>query len=283
MKRIMGALIALMMFVALSACASYDAQVDETVVEVDGYHVLKTDKNLTGCHGAGQSGYGGFGNDMFSYPAGQRTYSFTGASSESESDPVAVVTKDSQTLHQPGVIKFTLTSDCDALYDFHKKIGIKYIQADGKNWLRNFENDYLGVAISNGLNDSVSQYDWKAYYTDATLRTGVEAKLITDIQASVNQSLGSDTWIKINSVTLSKPIASETLTTGLESVEQTKLENQAIAQRNTGLLTKYDTMSDCLVKKRIPQETCQLMYLAESGGISFYPVPSGSGVNINTN
>lgn len=287
MKKILVAIMFLM--VVLSGCASYDVDNDQTGVEVDGYHMVKTDKKLVDCHDAGQSGWGGSGNDMFYYPAGQRTYSFTGESSEAEAKPFPVVTLDSQTLHQPGFLKFTLTSDCDALFDFHKKVGLKY-KAYTSEGLKRLEGDYLAVAIGNALNDAVGKYNWKEYYQSSTIRTTTETEMIADIQDSVNQSLGSDDWIKINSITLAKPIISDDLAAGLESVQTAQLAAQAQQQQNAVNRKKYSSLADCvngftddegIVYAGLDPETCRVIFLAEHGDIPFYPIPVGGSVVVN--
>ena len=90
-KRLLVAILAIVFTLTATGCAGYSADVDETVIEQEGYLMFKTDKKLAACHSKGKSGYGGVGNDMFNYPAGQRTFSFTGTSSEAEMDPVPVV------------------------------------------------------------------------------------------------------------------------------------------------------------------------------------------------
>lgn len=288
MKKFLIILVTLLALV-LTGCASYDVDNDQTGVEVDGYHLKKTDKTLVGCHDAGQSGWGGSGNDIFYYPAGQRTYSFTGASSETEADPFPVVTADSQTLHQPGFLKFTLTSDCDALFDFHKKVGLKYHAYTSKG-LKDLEGDYLAVAIGNALNDAIGQYNWKDYYQSSTIRTKTESAMVDDIQASVNQSLGSDKWIKINSITLTKPIISDDLAAGLESVQTAQLAAQAQQQQNAVNRKKYSSLADCVngftdedgtVYKGLDPETCRVVFLAEHGDIPFYPIGAGGSVLVD--
>lgn len=279
-KRILAVLAAVMMVLAMAGCSSFDVQEDQTAVEIDGYHILKTDKKKVECHDAGKAGYGGVGNDMYYYNAGQRTFSFTGNSSEAELDPVPVTTKDNQTIEQPGFMKFTLTTDCDALYDFHKKVGLKYDAYTDDGWKR-FLGDYFGVPITTALNDITSDVvTWKEWYNNSALRTEAQTDLVPVLQAAINASLGSNEWIKVNSVSLSRPVPSEALLTGLEAAEKQKLENQAIEQRNVGLLSKYDAMRDCIRKVGLSEEICKIMFLAESGDIPFYPIPQGGDVNV---
>lgn len=277
MKRILVGMVAGLMLV-LTGCASYDVDSDQTGVEVDSYIMFKTDKKLVDCHKSGKSGYGGTGNDIFYYNAGQRTFSFTGSSSEAEMDPVPVSTGDSQTQRQPGFIKFTLTSACDDLYDFHTKVGLKYEAYTNGGW-NTFLNDYMGVPVTTALNDVTSDITtWTQWYNDSGARTQAQTDLVPVLQKAINDSLGSDAWIKVNSVSLSKPVPSESLLTGLEAAEKVKLENAALEQKNKGLLTKYDSMSDCINTKNLPVSTCELMYLSEAGDVTFFPF--GSNLNV---
>lgn len=276
MKRILIAL-TVVMGLALTGCASYDPDVDKTALEQDSYMMFKTDKKLVECHAPGTSGYGGMGNEIFEYPAGQRTWSFT-ESSSSEMKPVQVVTSDGQTLHIPGFIKFTLTGDCDKLYDFHKKVGVKYNAYESGGW-NNLGNDYLGVAITSALNDVAGEDGWLELYTDASVRAQVEAKLEETLGARIADSLGGD-WITVNGVSLSKPLASEELVNGLEAAEKAKLENAAQLQRNATARTKYQSISDCT--RHTSQDWCSIFFLAENDDLQFLPIPNGGDVNYSS-
>lgn len=275
--------VAIVMFLAimLTGCASYDANVDQTAIEQQGYILFKDDKELVECYSAGKSGFGGMGNDVFYYPAGQRTYSFTGTSSEAEIDPVPVVTADNQTLRVPGFVKFTLTSSCEDLYEFHQKVGVKYGAYENAGW-NNLLNDYLGVAVTNATNDALGTYNWQELYQDTSIRNGVTNELVESMQEQINSALGGD-WIKVNSVSISKPIASESLTAGLEESEKQRLANDAQKQANTKILTQYDTIKACL-DTGLDKQSCTLIFLSQNGAdIPFLPVPQGGAVNYNSN
>jgi len=261
-----------------AGCASYSPDVDQTAVEQNGYLIFKSDKNLVGCHRAGTSGYGGVGNQMFYYPAGQRTFSFTGTSTESEEDPIPVVTKDGQTLHIPGFIKFTLTSNCQDLWDFHRKVGMKYQAYTEEGW-KAFLNDYLGVAVNSALNDATGTVNWRDLYQDAAIRGKIESNLTTILNQRVSESLGSDKWIHVTGVSLAKPIAPQGLVNGLMSKQKVELENQAQQERNVLNQTKYDSMKDCL-KAGISEQGCITIYLADKGKVPFYPVPEGGSIQV---
>lgn len=269
-------MVALML--ALTGCAGYNPDIDETAIETDGYIFIKTDKKLVECHSAGTAGYGGVGNDVVNLPAGQRTFSFTGNSSEAEMEPVPAVTVDGQTLAVPGFVKFTLTNDCTDLYDFWTKIGVKYDADSGEGW-NNFLNDYLGTPITSSVNDATGDKGWLSLYQDATLRTDLEKELNATLQSKINSALGSDKWITIQGVTLSKPIASDELVRGLEAAEKAKLENKAQEQRNATARTKYETLGDC--KKEVSEDWCAIFFLADQGKIDLLPIPSGGNLNVS--
>lgn len=273
MKKIIALVFAILL--VATGCSSYDANVDETVIEQDGYLMLKTDKKLVECHEPGKSGWGGVGNDMFAYPAGQRTWSFTG-SDGSEMEPIPVVTADGQTLKIPGFVKFTLTNDCSELYDFHQRVGVKYNAYTSDGW-RNFGNDYLGVPITAALNDAGGSEPWQGLYADAAVRGDLERELNETLQNKVNAALGGD-WIKIQGVSLSKPLASENLVAGLEAAEKAKLENEAQKNKNETIRTKYQTIEDC--RKVASEDWCAIFFLADQGKIDLLPIPNGGNLNV---
>lgn len=278
MKRILVGVFALLFAVIMTGCSSYSADVDQTGIEQDGYVFFKTDRSLVECHEAGSSGYGGVGNDMFYYPSGQRTYSFTGASSESEISPIKVVSSDGQTLQFPGFIKFTLTSDCESLYEFHTKVGVKYKAYENEGW-NDLLNDYLNVAVDSALSDVASDQTWQALYQDATVRATIEAELLETVQSRINSSLGGE-WITVNSVSLSKPAISEELEGALSRVETARLEQQEQLERNEVNETRYASMTDCL-NAGLSESACITMHLAERGDIPFYTIPQGGNVNVS--
>jgi len=284
MKRILIVLAVVLGILGITGCSSYSPDTDQTAVEQDGYVFIKTDKTLVGCHQPGQSGYGGVGNDMFYYPAGQRTYSFTG-NSGSEEKPVSVVTSDGQTLEQPGFIKFTLTSNCKDLWDFHRKVGLKYhaySEDSGKEssgW-DNFLNDYLATALNSALNDATGSVGWRTLYQDASQRTKIESGLTKVVQDRVNESLGSSEWIKVTGVTLAKPVAPAGLVEGLQAAQSADLKNAAQKRLNQVNRTKYDSMKDCRAAG-ISEQSCLTIYLADNDKIPFYPVTQGGAINVN--
>jgi len=138
--------------------------------------------------------------------------------------------------------------------------------------------------VTTGLNDITGQVStWREWYGDSAARTKAQTDLVPVIQKAINESVGSDEWFKVSSVSLSKPVPSDDLIAGLEAIEKQKLENDAISQKNTGLLSKYDAVAECVKKKGLPAETCTLMYAIDSGAVSVIPLPQGANVNLNAN
>lgn len=279
MKRALALIV--FMALALTGCASYDVAQDKTAVEVEGYLVLKTDKKLSDCHQAGKSGWGGVGNDIFEYPAGQRTYSFTGGSSEEKVDPIQVVTLDSQTFHQPGFITFRLTNNCDDLYAFHTQIGLKYREADEKHWWQNFLADYLNVPLTQALNGESGKLNAKPFYqSGGNLTPDDETGLVKEINAKIATSLGSSKWLTVSGVSLSKPIAPQGFTDGLEASVNADLAKTAQNTANETNKEIYQTLKDCK-DKGISEETCRIVYLALTKQVPFYPLPLDGSLVVN--
>lgn len=275
-KRILIAIVAILSVFAMSSCSSVSTEPDEVAVHYAGGSF--SSKNFKGCVDTSTREYNGPGDNHYVYPAGQRTFSFTGAEG-SERGPIAVTTKDGQEVLVPGFVTFTLKTDCDTLRDFHETIGMKYkAYKDGGGW-DDFLNDYVNTPLDSAMNKASLDADgWYALYSNSS----VQAKFEEDVKASlpdeVTKALGED-FITINAVQISKPTVGEGLKEGLSAKEEARLQNDAQKERNAIARTKYDSMRDCR-QSGLSEQACLTIYLAESGKIPFYPIPQGGAINV---
>jgi hypothetical protein len=306
MNRTYKALIAIVAVLAMmmlnTGCSTVATQSDEQGLHYNGGpFASKTYKN---CVGPSVRNYDSIGDKHYIYPAGQRTFSFTGANG-SESHPIAVTTKEGQEVDVPGFITFTLTSDCKKLRKFHEQIGLKY-QAyglDSHGW-SNFLNDYLYTPLNSAMNQAaqdippttlpaigkpgqadyqapVNVAGWQALYTS----TAVQQKFAEDVKSAlpgdVRAALGDD-YLTINDVQISKPTVPDALKAAIQAKQEAIQENAAQAAKNDKILTQFDTIGECL-KTGLSESNCTLIFLSQSGAdIPFLPIPQGGGVNYNS-
>lgn len=226
----------------------------------------------------------GLGDRMYYYPAGLRTFSFTGREG-SEAGPVSVKTKDSQEMNVVGFITFTLTSDCNKLREFHEKIGLKYGAffeegaTESKGW-SNFLNDYMAVPLNSVMDKAGLQNTWRNLYSDPSAVVKFEQNVQENIGAEVAAALGDDGFINVQTVNIETPQPSQELLDSLKKVEQAKADAQAETERANAQKTsqtaknqlaaeKYKGVEEC--RKVYSEQSCLTLDLADRDKIQFYP------------
>ncbi len=288
MKRIIQMIVAATLMVGLmlmgTGCSTVSTEPDEAALHYSGGSF--SSKNFKDCISPSDRQYDGPGDTHYIYPAGQRTFSFTGAEG-SEASPIAVTTG-SQEVLVGGFVTFTLNTDCETLRDFHEKVGMKYkAYKDGGGW-DDFLNDYIAVPLNATLNEAAgaikapegqtADQNWYLLYTKADTQRAFEEYVKANLPTEIEQTLGED-FITVNAVSISKPTVSEALKAKLSAVEEARLDNVAQKERNAQVRTQFDTISDCL-KTGLDAENCTLIFLSQSGAeIPFLPIPQGGAVN----
>jgi len=276
MKRIFVAAIAALALFSMNACSSVSTEPDEVALHYSGGSF--SSKNFQDCVDPSNREYNGPSDSHYIYPAGQRTFSFTGAEG-SEQGPITVTTNDGQNLNVPGFVTFTLDTTCETLRDFHEKVGMKYgAYKDGGGWDA-FLNDYIAVPLTSAMNKASLDSGWYALYSSSEAQADFEEYVKANLPAEVEKALGAD-FLTINAVQISKPQPNEELTAALAQKEQAKIENDAQKERNAVARTKYDSLRDCR-QAGLSEAACVTIYLAESGDIPFYPIPSGGNLNVS--
>lgn len=268
--------LAIAVVVALAGCSSVSTQPDEQALHYKGGSF--SSKKFADCVEPSDRQWDGPGDGHFIYPAGQRTFSFTGREG-SESSPIVVKTNDSQEMSVPGFVTFELTQDCAKLREFHEQVGSKYkafSEESGKEsggW-RTFLNDYIAVPLNSSMDKAALQTDWRTLYSSADSQAEFEQYVKENLPREVQAAIGDD-FLTIKAVSIETPVPSEGLRKGLEAREQAKLDNEAQKERNATARTKYDTFRDCM--EVLGEQSCLILNLAESGDVPFYPIPDGSG------
>lgn len=238
------------------------------------------------CFGTSVRNMDGPADKHYYYPAGQRTFSFTGHSG-SEAKPIAVTDKNGQEVYIPGYVTFTLTSDCTLLRQFHERLGLKYHayadkgDSDQPEGWSNLLNDYLDTPLQQAMNKAAQDApSWKALYTDTATQQQFEVDVKSSLPDLVTSALGGN-YITINAVQITKPEVSQGLKDGIAAAQEAILAKQAQQQQNKTVISKYATIKDCL-KTGLSESSCTLIFLEQSGAnIPFLPVPQGGSINYN--
>lgn len=275
-KRIIVGLMALAMIVVMSSCSSVSTEPDEVALHYSGGSF--SSKNFEGCIDSSNREFNGPGDTHYTYPANQRTFSFTGKEG-SEAGPIAVTTKDGQEVLVPGFVTFTLDTDCKTLREFHENIGMKYkAYKDGGGW-DSFLNDYIYTPLDSAMNKAALEAPgWYPLYSNSEVQGIFEQAVKETLPDEVTKALGED-FITVNAVQISKPTVSDELKSGLSKKEEARLQNEAQKELNQKVRTQYDTIKDCLATG-LDRQNCTLIFLSQNGAdIPFLPIPQGGAVN----
>lgn len=166
-----------------------------------------------GCFKPGEREVDGPFDQQFLYPAGERTFEFTGGEM-AESVPLQALSSDNIQMTVSGVVTFELNTNCDTLRAFHEDIGLKYgASSDGLSDWNGLLGVYLGQPLQRAVNVAVGGYDWKtqAYDAAGTVRTDLEARVRTELPNFIAGVGDAEDFFVIRSVTLQKPVPPQQL------------------------------------------------------------------------
>ena len=208
-----------------TACSSVSTGPDQVALHYEGGSV--SSKKFVDCIPVSKREYNGPGDAHFVYPANQRTYDFTGAKG-ADAGKITIGTKDVIQMAVPGIVRFTLTSDCKALREFHEKIGNRegaYFDdaaEPSKGW-RNVLDQYIGRQIDATLDREALAYNWREIYTKPEAKIALDKAVAESLQKLVDDATeGEQRYFNILSVQLQKPEPPQELLNALAS-EQTKI------------------------------------------------------------
>jgi hypothetical protein len=269
----------------LAGCSSVSTQPDEVALHYKAGPFSST--KFANCVDPSTKNYDGPADKHYAYPAGQRTYDFTGGSG-SESDPLTVVSRDNQELTVSGVAKFNLDTDCDVLRSFHEQIGLKYSASmngdevsDG--WVRMLRV-YIGQQLQQAMTTAAQKYDWQDLYNDPAIRAQWEDEVNTLTPQLVTRFAGKE-YFQNFSFTLQKPVPSAGLLQGLQEAQQAVLEKKTIENQNAAVIAEIDQIRS-LTSVLGPEGYIwyRIVKDCEAGDTSvcpqLVPIPQGTNLNI---
>lgn len=253
-------------------------------------------RTFEACNPPGERTINGAFSDQYFYPAGQRTFNFSGDEG-ADSKSLSVATSSSIELIASGTVTFHLNTSCDSYTDkagkewpggrlqkFHQTIGAKlkaYSEDEnadngGEGWNK-FVNTYIKDVVDRALDTNGQKYEWALLYTNNETRQQWEKGVLDTIPDLVKAQLGDD-LVVIDNILLQKPGVPGALKAELENNEAAQLAaktadtNKAAAANWPGGINAYIAYQRALaVNKAI-----------ESGKVKVLPVPDGSDIIINS-
>jgi hypothetical protein len=186
----------------LAGCSSVSTNSDQVGLHYKGGPLSST--VYANCVPNNTRNFDGPSDLHYYYPAGQRTYDFTGGEG-AESPPVPVVSKDNQTVNMIGGMTFYLDTTCTdegdspggILRKFHEEIGLKFqpiMDESGtttNKWIE-LLRFYMGQPLQKALRAEAQKYGWLALYNDPATRLKIEQEVKRQLPTAVQATTGNN-------------------------------------------------------------------------------------------
>lgn len=195
-QRLARLLIAGLATLTLTGCA-VSAQPGTEGVVVDDYAFIPTPPVIMGCIPESTQSTEVV-NNVYFYPARDVTYDAKDEAG-SERGPIVVVShKDAATeMKVPVTVTMSLTTDCELLKEFHRRIGTKYsawvssantgLSSDTDQGWVNALNFVVGDPLQITLTRVAQRYSWRDIWNDESVRLEFEKKLNEELPPAIKQ------------------------------------------------------------------------------------------------
>lgn len=268
MKRLFGVLLAILMVSTLSACGYVPVEAGTRGVVQDGGLFPGVDPVLTECLEPETNSNQIF-NTVYMYPARQISYEAR-PNEGSERGPFIVVSsaEEPAELEIPLTVTLDLTSDCDELKDFHRKIGTKYqawthmdgVPNDNGGWV-SLLHYAIGEPTEITLQRLAQKYPWRQIWNDDEVRQEFEQELQKQLPARIQQRVEGP-FIKNVRVSVGKP---DPVDDGLKAA--IAAEQKAVAEANAAREGAEARVAQAQAETREAQERA----LQRAAEIAGYP------------
>lgn len=262
-----------------SGCSSVSTAPDQVSLHYKAGPISST--KFANCVTPSSRNFDGPADKHFNYPAGQRTYKFTGGDG-ADSNPFKANTQDNVEMQVSGVATFELDVNCKVLRDLHEKIGIKYQPImDGDSTAKGWEHlidVYVGQPLQRAMTEATQTYGWKELYNDPTTKAKWEAKVKTLAPVYVKQLAGEDFFINFN-FTIQKPEPPANLVESLNNKQKAIQDKSAQDTQNFTNQSQYKTYADCVRETHFTAAECITIILGKDGKIPY--LGSNGGVIVN--
>lgn len=295
LRRIVLALTGLVLVLGVASCG-VPAQTapDEVALRYSGNDFVLEAEEFIQCYGPSETGRGGWGDKVYTYPAGQRTFKFATVTMPdgaqvvepgADAPAIQVTAAGGITLSVNGTVTFTPEfTNCDTLRDFHERIGRKfnaplemYDDASGEEagglegWNRML-GVYVKDPVERALDNASLGYDPFQLSTDPTVKTEWEKAALEAIP-KVMQSQSGGEFFKIDSVLLQAPKLPQQMIDG-------QVAKQTAQQQADAAATAASAAGSCDALCQEYQLNQALTKAINDGRVQVWPVPAGANVQL---
>lgn len=258
----------------LTGCSTVSTQSDQVSLHYAAGPL--SDTKFENCVTTGTRNIDGYGDKHYTYPAGQRTFTFAKDGKDVDSAAFTVAAGNVE-LVLSGVARFSLNTDCDTLRKFHEQIGLKYgaYVDDGETGWNKMIATYVLQPLQRAMNDATNGADWVSLYNDPSAKAAWEKRVGELLPQYVEQTAGGE-YFKDFQLTLQKPALPDQLQSALLA-QQVAIQNQQTQVETNRTLELEREGIQSLVQLLGP-EGYNVYTALKDGKITFMPIPEGSSV-----
>lgn len=259
--------------IAIAGCGA-SPQPDEYAVRYDSPPFSGTSFKKCVNPGAFDMGAPWSGAEYFTYPAGQRTYTFTGDGSKSDAPAFTANTKDGVEMTVSGQVSFRVADSCDNLRSFHENIGRFNKAYEDEGWA-NLLNKYLGQSIHRAMSDATQSRDWKSLYSDPAQKAVWENDVKERLPQYVTQAMGGAYLVEF-SPTIQKPAIPQKLQDALQASQEAVEQQRAQESRNKQVTSELESIKELVAV--LGPDGYNTYQAIKDGKIQVVTIPQGSSV-----
>ena len=282
MRRLAAAALTGAALLLVGGCGGYETEPDTTAVRQNGDYIGKADKKTTGCIPPSKGGYA-WADDVYYYPAGQRTYTFRGDGKTVDSPALQVITKDNQTVTLSGTLYFYLTDDCDLLEKFHTNLGRKnwagqpaYIGSGDTAFVgwQSMLDSVLGSPLLGAFQANSPRYETLPLYKNTAVQATFREAVLEALPEEIEKVTGGRYFGRFT-LRLDPPTPPASTIEALDRQAAAVSQQAAQEAQNRTAATQYDTVVQGEAKG-LTEATCALLYGINSGKVPYLTPDGGS-------
>lgn len=277
-------LLPIMAVMLLAACSTTSTAPDEMALLYSGgsFDSQKFQKCVDPAH----RDRAGVSDTYYTYPVGQRSFTFTNneANKDRDAPAISITTKDPLDMVVSGTATFNFVNTCEKVEEFHRLIGAKYIR-EAKNrgegmdqaWATILDT-YFRQDLEKAMDATAKELEWRQLYSAPAVKEQWEDS-VAEIAPRIMEEHAKAAYFTDIRLSLDTPQPPQGVIDSLRGRQIAIEDNNAQKERNNKSLTELDGLVAC--KDRISVEFCLQKYAIDSGKVTQVIVaPEGSGVNV---
>ncbi len=232
------------------------------------------------CVEPGHRDRAGVSDTYYTYPVGQRTFTFTNDQNNPDKDAAAisVTTKDPLDMVVSGTATFEFVNTCDKVREFHEKIGAKYIRDLGgqKDAWTAILDTYFRQDLEKAMDAAAKGLEWRQLYGAPDVKEQWE-DTVAELAPKVMEEHAGAAYFSNIRLSLDTPQPPQNVIDSLRQRQVAIEQNNAQKELNNKALTELDQLRAC--RDAIGIDACMQKYAVDRGAKVI--ISPDTGVNVS--